>query len=76
MKTIAILGLALTGCANPYLIGLTTTSSLTTSKSLADHTISEISGASCSTSRYLKGEQNYYCELERTPATTYNRTAF
>lgn len=46
-----------------------------TGKSLTDHGTSVVTGADCNSAFVFK-DRNYYCEVPRTPDTTYNRNAY
>jgi hypothetical protein len=66
--------LTLNGCA-VYTVA-TATSTITTGKSLADHSATVATQNDCSSLKYVMGRQDYYCERAREPGTTYNRNAF
>jgi hypothetical protein len=69
-----LLVLSCSGCAP--MLAVSAVSTVATGKSLADHTVSLVSGADCSTLEFARGEQDYYCERRREPGTTYNRSKF
>ena len=71
----ALLLTQLTACAGPAILAASVTTTAATGKGLTDHAVSQTTGADCNISRFLTKRQDYYCELPRTAATTYNRTA-
>jgi len=77
MKWLIILTVLVTpGCA-VYTVA-TTASTLTTGKSIGDHTVSQITGYDCSLTAVVisNDTHSYYCERAREPGTTYNRNSF
>lgn len=65
--------LSTTGCA--VYTATSAASWGTTGKSLTDHGTSLVTGADCN-SAYMFKDRDYYCEVPRDPATTYNRSSF
>jgi hypothetical protein len=56
--------------------GISLATQATTGKSLADHTLSLVSGNDCNSIKYAVGEQDYLCEQARTASTSYVRDRF
>jgi len=74
---ITLLSILLSACAGP--IGMaytatTTTSLVTTGKSIPEHAASEITEADCSIWDAI-ADFAYICEYNKNPAVTYNRNA-
>jgi len=69
----ALLVTQLTACAGPAILAVSVASTATTGKGLTDHAVSQLSGANCNSRKFAEHKQDYYCEIPRTPATTYNR---
>lgn len=57
------------------MIAISAVSTITTGKSLTDHTSTQLTQHDCNTIRTIT-EQTYYCERAREPGTTYNRSVF
>ena len=62
-----------TGCAP--MMAISAVSTITTGKSLTDHTSTQLTQHDCNTIRTIT-EQTYYCEQTREPGTTYNRNTY
>jgi len=80
MKTLLIIALIsiLTACATP--IGMaysvtSTTSLVSTGKTIPEHTASKLTGADCSIWDAI-ADFAYVCEYNKNPALTYNRNSF
>lgn len=70
---LTILVVALQGCG---VTALGTVTHVTTGKSIWDHSAGWVSGADCDATRWVLGQQTYWCEQPRTPDSVYNRNAY
>jgi hypothetical protein len=72
--TILVVTTLTSGCA---LTAVSLTTTVTTGKSLNDHTASQITGYDCNTVKWITDNtHSYYCEIPRTASNSYVHDVF